>query len=741
MPPELTDEQIRADEAAQHSATAYNQILGDMSRGNHAGPAFASMMALSTAEQRRQLVEWARNAYGDNAAREMLMALNSNIIIDPMRLIFAFADQYPRIDAGRSPAPAPAPAAPPTAAGVADDERLWLPGNASLPAMSAQDSAALDTLDAAVEAHNVALFGVDPRLARIPEGARLPVTGTNISTLGTAYDKASALIPLWHTRVEELRAALEGSGEALINDQLDAMRAAITQLSGAAEDSRALNTMIAAAGVAANDAFHQLRGEALTKRDEIAQVSRGETETFADIPAVASRLDKADDATQKGRAIGALAARIPAPITAVDAGAAAGGAPPAAAVPAASSSTAAPERSPAAGAVPAGAAAAAGAGSPSASRGGDDLAKLLAALGNGAAAPSLPIAPAQALAPLGQAAQQAAKPLAQATEPLNQAVKAMPEELLKALRGADAGNDRLPPADTAAARAADTDRAAATSPTVVLPPPAPASGLGVPGSEARPHQLDANGKPADKDGDGKVDEDAVPLSKATVAPFDLAVSADGANVRAIGVPDPRLGEMMLHMAGASDDQPVSVLDAAKAAGMDITALGSPLDPAEARTGDAVIGPEKSGIYLGDGRVLTSTGEVTDLDTVIGADGFVAAVPLPELPDDVPADGPAPAQTTVSSAPPESPPPLEPLPPHTPAPAGDVTPAAHSDPAPAPAPPPASPPAPAPVAGPDPAPAPEVTPVSQASPASDNTTTAGEDTALPRQVPYEGRALG
>lgn len=317
MPPAMTDEQIRADEAALQSAIAYNKILGDVSRGNHSGPALTNIAAIATAMQRLQLTTWARRSYGDQAAADMQRELNRVTLIDPVKISSGFAEQYPRLDAAPVPAaPSPSPAVPvsaPSPAGAPGDGRLWLPGNATLPQLSDEASAAIDRLDAAIEAYNTALFGVDANLAWFPDGARLPVTGTNISTLGGAFDKASALIPKWRTRIEQLRSALEGSGEHLIDQQLDTLRAPITQLSTAAENSRPLNTMIAAAGVAANDAFHQLRGESLDKRNAIAEIVATREGRITEIPAVAERLDKADNAVRKGRDIGALAAKIPAP--------------------------------------------------------------------------------------------------------------------------------------------------------------------------------------------------------------------------------------------------------------------------------------------------------------------------------------------------------------------------------------------------------------------------------------------
>lgn len=276
----------------------------------------------------------------------------------------------------------------------------------------------------------------------------------------------------------------------------------------------------------------------------------------------------------------------------------------------------------------------------------------------------------------------------------------------------------------------------------------------MPGSDARPHQLDANGRPADKNGDGKVDRDATPLSKKTVKPFDLSVPADGKNMQVQGIPDPRVGEMMLTMADANDDRPVAVLDAARASGMDLTSLGDPKDPAAVEVGDAVIGAVQSGIYLGQDMVLTSTGAVMDIVDVLGdaGDGFVADIPLPELPDDVPGEGDDKLGEPGGPAVPQTGPPIDPVT-HT---SGDDAPppvvaaapsaAAVAQPArttvpdeepgrpepvaQAPVPPPAEPePAPAPPSGPTP-----TQPVQRhpQTPAGDG---------RPRQVAYQGRALG
>jgi hypothetical protein len=233
--------------------------------------------------------------------------------------------------------------------------------------------------------------------------------------------------------------------------------------------------------------------------------------------------------------------------------------------------------------------------------------------------------------------------------------------------------------------------------------------LGTAGSNARLHQLDATGKLVDKNHDGKIDKDAVPLSRKTVKPFDLKVDANGANRHVTGIRDPRLGEMMLNIADAGEDKPVSVLDAAKASGMDIESLGNGRDADDAQVGDAVIGDNKSGMYLGSGEVLTSTGQIERLDDVLGEDGFVSEVPLPELPDDVPSaahnDGVQPAQHLLAA---EAPPPNQ---------------------LPAPEPQPAAPAIAEQVAA--------VAPLA-ASPSAPMVPDTGGG---PKQVPYQGHALG
>lgn len=707
MPTPLTDAQKRTDESFDQLMARWNQIP-DTVKTSGAGAAI-----------KEQLVDLVSRRNGDAAAAEFSHVLaHSSIPLSPAVIRGDVDERFPRIDTsagagGPSGAHPPTPAPVPVTAPGQGSARSWMPSRAELPGIGDKDNGVLDTIDKALEAHNAALFDVNPALAKIPGGAQLPVTGANISTLGGTYDTAGAVIPKWRAAIEALNTAFQGSGEHAITEQLDRLRDTLRATTTAADESQGLTRLVATAGVAANDTFHQLRGEALDKNRTVATIYqtaaqarrsglRVQGDPYARISPVTAHLTASDDAVQKGRDIAALAAKLPAvpPIAAVPPPTPTSGAP------ADTSTRPGSGKSPAASgaATPGHRSGAPSRGAPSSptTSGGDDLSKLLSALSQ-AGAPMMPN-PAEAMAPLAQAAQQAAKPLAEAAEPMRQAK--IPDDLLKSLRGEAPGNKRLA-GSTPAAEAANADRAAATAQTAVLPGPANSAGLGTPGSDARPHQLDAHGRPVDKDGDGKVDKDAVPLNKKTVKPFDLAVPVHGKDVQVHGVSDPRLGEMMLNMADASADKPVSVLDAAKASGMNISSLGDPLDPSQAHVGDAVVGAERSGIYLGDGRVLTSTGEVASLDGVVGDDGFVAAVPLPDLPADTPgAGGDTPAE------------PLAPVAHH--AVAQDVTPAAGPPPETAPA-----------------APEPQPTPAS-VSPAS---ASAQHGAGMPRQVAYEGRALG
>jgi len=767
MAPQLTDAQRRTDEAFDLYVARWSML----NSAQQASPDGAQLRDLIT--------NLARQRNGDAAANAVGQVLNPAVApMSGQEMRSRLDDSFPRADGGPAPAPAapaaPAPGAP--AEGAFDgttspiytaepgDGRVWLPGNATLPQMSDADTAALLERDGTIQALNQSLFGVDPTLAWRPDGARLPVTGTNISTLGDTYNQAGDLLGKFAAAVAALGTVLDaGSAEPIIAEQRERMRQALVALSTAAAGGMDLPATLAAGAIAANDGFHQLRGQNLDLRRAMAErvdltigaaqralaptgahlTSAALTGAFTTLPAVAAPSRVADVATAAA-GIKTLTSHITTPatvakqdMTAAPAsnrstdsngagadnnggglGGGGGGALPAA-LPAAL-----PGGSPAA-------AAPASAGSKGFDA--DDLSKLLTQLSTTAAplaqqAAQLP----QQLAALPQQAAQLPQQLANAVQRGAQT----PNQLLRQLRGDDPENARLTADERAAADSAKGDRAAATEVAYTPPKPAEAAALGAAGSPARPHQLDAAGKPVDRNGDGKVDDNAVPLSKRTVKPFDLSVPADGQNVQVKGVTDPRIGEMMLDMADAKGGSPMSVLDAAKTAGMDIPALGDPMDPKLAKVGDAVIGDAQSGIYLGDGKVLTSTGLVENLNDVLGKDGFVSQIPLPELPDAPPGgDGKTPSAVTVgathdgstptaapvtqlASAPP---PPAAPVPP----------PAAHAPAAPAPeaAPVSAAPPAALPPA----APAPAVVPA--AAPA------AGPGGGLPKKVPYEGHALG
>ncbi|SKM34634.1 hypothetical protein [Mycobacteroides abscessus] len=711
----------------------------------------------------RQIEDAVDAKYGAGTwKRDLAPELSSELVagkrLDPATLVARLKDAGSHTD-GTSPdsgSPAPAgttPAISTLLSGPPDGERKWLQGNAVLPALDPSDNTALNALDAGIEALNQSWFVVDPAQAWFPDGARFPGSGTNISSLSATYDLAKNLIPQWRIAIDTLLKAFEGSGEQLIEQQLVKIRASLTTLATDAESSSDLHNQIARYGIAANDSFQQLRGEELAKRKDIADTarevarakmnaslpqgihvtdeavdkadvtaynSRGE---FVKIAPVATTLSKTDEVTRHGAAIAAIAKQITVPATVAPELISAG-------VTGADNGTAhvttqagRPGTSVAAPGGRPGASTPAGAGKGATS----DLSKLLSALGTGGLGQQLP----GAIAP----AQQAAQPLNQAAQQAAQQAGKVPEELLKSLKSAAPDNQRHTGLVTAAAKAAGKDRSAATTATFSPPGQATPKSVGMPGSDARPHQLDATGKPVDKEHTGKVDKDAVPLSKKSIKPFDLAVPANGHNVQVKNIPDPRLGEMMLNMADATADKPCSVIDAAKASGMDLTSLGDPIDPEDVQVGNAVIGAYQSGMYLGEGLVMTSTGLIENLAEVLGDNGFISEIPLPDLPDD------APLPSANGEAPPANPAPapsdsaardVTPLPPN-PAPAVPNA-------APAPAATPAEPAAAPPQVAPTPPPPPPVQPSAPPAPpaAAPEVAPTGP---MPQQVNYQGHALG
>jgi hypothetical protein len=760
--PTLTKQQDGVDQTFDDYVKKWNGF----SREQQTGPAGADLKS--------RIEKLVRDRNGDDAWPRVAQGFGYGGALTGPQIRQKLDERYPRLDGPPAAPAAPTAPTPPAAEepltnyinddaynAEPGDGRVWLPGNATLPQLFDSDHAALADRDAAIQKINSDLFAVDPALAWKPTGAELPATGTNISTLGDTHDQAVDLLGKFAVAVEALNKALaDGSAEPIIADERNLIRPGVDALGTAAVDAKNLPALVSRGAIAANDGFHQLRGENLNIRREMAValdsvMARVAVEHavnplglpqdvlaanalaggFATLPDVSqpSRIGGVAEAVNE---LAALTGRVTTPVR-LDSqdvttrpvsnrstdNSGGGGALPGVGVTAPDLTTPGP----------ASAVAPAAAGAAPAT---NDIAKILSQLGNSAG----PLAQQAAQLPQ-QLAQQAAQIPQQAANAIRNAAQ-NPNSVLRNLRGADPQNAQLAAATDAAA-----DRAAATQVAYTTPNPAAAAALGAPGSPARPNQLDATGKPVDKDGDGKVDKDAVPLSKKTVKPFDLSIPAGGQNVMVKGVPDPRIGEMMLDMSDARSGNPMSVMEAAKAAGMDIPALGDPMDPDKAKVGDAVIGDTQSGLYMGDGKVLTSSGAVENMDDVLGESGFVSHIPLPELPDNPPgggegaADNPGTitvgdttspttntsgAAAAVSSVP-ESGPSPEPVKSPPPAPAVADSP---SDPAPvAPAPAPAAPTAPT---------APPV--------AADTTLLAAESPApagggLPTQIPYEGRPLG
>lgn len=122
-------------------------------------------------------------------------------------------------------------------------------------------------------------------------------------------------------------------------------------------------------------------------------------------------------------------------------------------------------------------------------------------------------------------------------------------------------------------------------------------------------------------------------STAPDGPVPITVGEDTYEVN---VPDTRIGEMMDHLAqNASPGNPVSVLDAAKATGTELADYGSKIDDvSQIKPGDIVHSDKGTGFYMGDGKVLTETGEVKPLGDVLDMMSMdpEAGVFRPELPE-------------------------------------------------------------------------------------------------------------
>jgi hypothetical protein len=154
---------------------------------------------------------------------------------------------------------------------------------------------------------------------------------------------------------------------------------------------------------------------------------------------------------------------------------------------------------------------------------------------------------------------------------------------------------------------------------VLVPPP-----IRRPGDPVRPGELGADMKPLDKDGDGRMDADAIAPTQNNMdkghhgKPDKVATAVMiGGVPHAVWVDDPRLLEMMNTLGAADPDHPVDVLDAAAQAGMPLSGYGQFLDdPMTAKTGDVLTGSKDTGMYLEGGQVLMQDGSVKPLMDVL-----------------------------------------------------------------------------------------------------------------------------
>lgn len=196
-----------------------------------------------------------------------------------------------------------------------------------------------------------------------------------------------------------------------------------------------------------------------------------------------------------------------------------------------------------------------------------------------------------------------------------------------------AGDDRSAPSATAPR----------TQPTGMADGPVTMSSIPRPGDPVRPGALGADGKPLDKDGDGLMDKDAIAATKENMDPdgdgrpnpLSVTVTDADGNVHEVTTTDPRLAEMMTRLAAASDDDPKDIISAAKESGVPLEDLGEEIDIVAVQPGDVVTGTD-TGMYMGDGKVLTEDGHVKSLADVMDfdkSDPKITRLQLPELPSD------------------------------------------------------------------------------------------------------------
>lgn len=217
-------------------------------------------------------------------------------------------------------------------------------------------------------------------------------------------------------------------------------------------------------------------------------------------------------------------------------------------------------------------------------------------------------------------------------------------------------HDSLDPSKDHDRRTAPESRAADAA--LVAPP------ILRPGDPVRPGELGADTKPLDKDGDGRMDADAITppqnnMNKGHHGKPDKVATAVmiGGVPHAVWADDPRLLEMMNTLGAADPDHPVDVLDVAAQAGMPLSGYGQFLDdPMTAKTGDVLTGSKGTGMYLEGGQVLMQDGSVKPLMDVLEFrppnSGFFR-LELPALPggDDEPNGSDPPPQIEPAAAPP------------------------------------------------------------------------------------------
>lgn len=213
-------------------------------------------------------------------------------------------------------------------------------------------------------------------------------------------------------------------------------------------------------------------------------------------------------------------------------------------------------------------------------------------------------------------------------------------------------------ASSDAARAGTPDSSATTATAMQNAIPRP-------GDAVRPGALGADGRPLDKDGDGRMDSDALAATRENADRngdgfrdefvFPLNVNGETLDVTC---DDPRLAEMMTRLAEGEHSDPVSILDAAKASGLELEDYGQKIDTLALKPGDVVLGTD-TGMYLGEGNVLTEGGEVKRLVDVMDyriSNPEVYRLDVPELPssDDVipavPEQSDPPVNNTPETAP-------------------------------------------------------------------------------------------